>query len=1077
MSEYIDTKLINCNRLASIESRSKNDTNPAIFTNPLNESIKLNVGDKISLERAFISEVGAGKASTIEFKGDVNGTNPVGTYTKIVPDDYYYKRENAYDPKYRLGYYNKITTEEVSDQEVELRDNLAPLVIGYYITSNEHPNYIQQPRKHSQNNDARGSVPIDTSPGIYSEKDGINSGRCFFTTNDDLPCYADYRRSVLDDEARVGFNQKVDNVRYTLYIKDKIAYTPSFNSASGADENYKAQFPKHTHDGIFQEGKYYRYRERIDIEVNKGFNTPSAIGEQISRQLTETKNEQLFEINDPRGYSKPITKTIETNTYKPINCQNLYYYCNQTYQAFVNQALPITDNIEPTQLSIDYISTFGYIAVKRPELYEAGRLMNSQLVGTATVSKKDINDVIEVEDFGTDRPFEGFQSLVTLSKGGNTTTNVATEFVTNVRYTKENCEKMRAYLDKQILYPELWDNLEQGYYDDTHLGGLQLPTIDNSRMFHINKFNSNSNLNSIKLGETFGYDGFTQGDTIQGQGNFCSRPLFFKYDESKKDTFISGDNYAGFATNGLAGLGFCWPYKTAVVEVDGSVVEDYFIVLDLRTVGGIPQLLYTDTGGEIFSGRRIGYDQHASAYGTAIITPYSGYSNIDIGTEATQNDGAKASDVPQTFTETINHFYTTTESGADATTVDYMPYMTQTYVGANNPELIYNDTNDRFEFSKLHTANNIGNKAKAGNKAESITSESMTPGARLTLREVVPVGLNPDSGSTVYKINPRPIQFGYSPTFKPYIRDNFAIQTSVYPKTATDYKTNYVNDGTNTQIYEAYNENIQPYTVFDSHGGIYIDNWGFDGDNWEDNLWDILGFDYNATNAEPSALNVLTKRVDNENNNLLYRPTTNAEIFQTDTKSYVANQHNAKMHYTSLPFPMGVCNYKATHDGSSDFWMYNGMTSHTDTPSPSEAEPLLIYPQLDIATTSTTITATDLQKSVLRPYYTIRSNILEGATAIGGNPTGANLPIIAIVDKYSAANDYFMGNPSSIQFTVTKPTMIADIKTSIHDSDGRYANVDKTSAVIYKIEKLKRPPVNIVQQILEQEADTQKKKK
>jgi hypothetical protein len=110
----------------------------------------------------------------------------------------------------------------------------------------------------------------------------------------------------------------------------------------------------------------------------------------------------------------------------------------------------------------------------------------------------------------------------------------------------------------------------------------------------------------------------------------------------------------------------------------------------------------------------------------------------------------------------------------------------------------------------------------------------------------------------------------------------------------------------------------------------------------------------------------------------------------------------------------------------------------------------------------------------LRPYYTIRSNILEGATAIGGNPTGSNLPIIGIVDKYSAASDYFMGNPSDIQFTVTKPTMIADITTSIHDSDGEYANVDKTSAVIYKITKIRRTPQSIIEEIL---GDEKKKKK
>ena len=60
MSEYTDTTLLNCNRSASVEARSNSNTNKALFTNTLQQSIRLNVGDKISVERAFISEVGAG---------------------------------------------------------------------------------------------------------------------------------------------------------------------------------------------------------------------------------------------------------------------------------------------------------------------------------------------------------------------------------------------------------------------------------------------------------------------------------------------------------------------------------------------------------------------------------------------------------------------------------------------------------------------------------------------------------------------------------------------------------------------------------------------------------------------------------------------------------------------------------------------------------------------------------------------------------------------------------------------------------------------------------------------------------
>jgi hypothetical protein len=47
--------------------------------------------------------------------------------------------------------------------------------------------------------------------------------------------------------------------------------------------------------------------------------------------------------------------------------------------------------------------------------------------------------------------------------------------------------------------------------------------------------------------------------------------------------------------------------------------------------------------------------------------------------------------------------------------------------------------------------------------------------------------------------------------------------------------------------------------------------------------------------------------------------------------------------------------------------------------------------------------------------------------------------------------------------------MIADIITSIHDSDGNYSNVNNTSAIIYKIEKVRQTPEDIIQKILNQE--------
>ncbi len=89
MSEYADITLLNCNRSASVEARAGNNSNPAVFTNPLQQSVRLNVGDKVSLEHSFINEVGAGNSQTIEFKGKARGTNTIATSTNIETKDKY----------------------------------------------------------------------------------------------------------------------------------------------------------------------------------------------------------------------------------------------------------------------------------------------------------------------------------------------------------------------------------------------------------------------------------------------------------------------------------------------------------------------------------------------------------------------------------------------------------------------------------------------------------------------------------------------------------------------------------------------------------------------------------------------------------------------------------------------------------------------------------------------------------------------------------------------------------------------------------------------------------------------------
>tara|TARA_R110001592_G_scaffold299703_1_gene570743 strand:+ start:859 stop:1044 length:186 start_codon:yes stop_codon:yes gene_type:complete len=60
MSQYTSTTILDCNRRHSSEAKSGNEKNPALFTNELGMGVELNVGDKVSVQGVYISEVGAG---------------------------------------------------------------------------------------------------------------------------------------------------------------------------------------------------------------------------------------------------------------------------------------------------------------------------------------------------------------------------------------------------------------------------------------------------------------------------------------------------------------------------------------------------------------------------------------------------------------------------------------------------------------------------------------------------------------------------------------------------------------------------------------------------------------------------------------------------------------------------------------------------------------------------------------------------------------------------------------------------------------------------------------------------------
>ena len=111
-----------------------------------------------------------------------------------------------------------------------------------------------------------------------------------------------------------------------------------------------------------------------------------------------------------------------------------------------------------------------------------------------------------------------------------------------------------------------------------------------------------------------------------------------------------------------------------------------------------------------------------------------------------------------------------------------------------------------------------------------------------------------------------------------------------------------------------------------------------------------------------------------------------------------------------------------------------------------------------------------------KPYYTIRTDLLDQEKYVGGNHGGINMKIMGIVDKMNGDGDYYFTEGGGMAFTITNPITITDITTAICDPSGRLAKVNENSAVIYKITKSKNTSqFNIVQQILQEEIAKQKK--
>ena len=578
-------------------------------------------------------------------------------------------------------------------------------------------------------------------------------------------------------------------------------------------------------------------------------------------------------------------------------------------------------------------------------------------------------------------------------------------WVTSIPYSKDNLDKLKLFLDAQKIYPEIINNLnDEGTLYNTG------NTMDNTRWCHVNRFTNAS--------MCLGTAAATQDNTQLGWGGYYYprtnwTPTYPATQSLQSalmclffDPLQENTYYAEPDTD------FRHEYTYGVFGRSEAVGGQYFVTIypNRHAINGKGSYTYNDlgqfVGGAVVieAGRKFGFDLHFTAAAMNYISPMSGW---------TIHPGDKSS-----YASKIGNFIipdAEVSGGLGTPTVDINKYKDRLYIGADNPSLSWDGTH--FGFNGLHTGMNRGNENFAGNPL---------------------FGISPalDAAETVYKINFTEQYNDWTPDRTPYAFSDIALNS---------YQA-VVGGTSHSFTIPRANHNCEKWKIYDMLCGIFIEDYGVSEPFWDDSLWGILGFSYQQFHSTTNNRQI---RIQSGNSNQLSRLTTNAEVVEGDTKIYSTNWSGTPLYNNMINSPYNIMGYTAP-------------------PALAIDSNNAVFPPITHKTQSLTILADNLPARMLRGYYTIRSDILQGTPFIGGKRNNTVMPIIGIVDKENADGDFYFQQESSLSFTVTKAMRLASVSISIHDPSGEYASVSKQSTVLFKIIRNKITNFNIAEEFLKE---------
>lgn len=1074
--DFADIQLIECNRSQSIQGKNNNDTQPAVFTCKLGKGVKLDAGDTVEILNAFVSEDGCG-GENIEFIGDYiftdNGYDENGNPADIVEQELEYTNldivtdsANVKDFQHRGSVVvNNGNGEKINTiVKKQVKDNETFVEQRYYKTNNGE-GCLYQPRRFTMSfaggNRFAPAGSTDQFPMItfFEKKDDEEQGVGFLkipetykfkVASEDYFLYTSGGPNTFYNEpdftsTEQWYRPRTNNKRFTMFIKnqsykkrDLAPQVPNPTNVVGADMNY-LDVQAFMLD-FFAFGDYVEYIQLKNLRVDAGFTTATNIASQITEQLQQNVNytnsegdlilqPEILNLDHAFGaaaeQSYEIFSATTTETYFPIESGGMGRNDDETYTLLLSAHTKLVADQYADDLTdaekqgiIDYLTSTQYIFVKRPEMFITGRKLHDYF---STINTNDT--ILPPKSYIANEIVSG----------------VGTEpLITSYEFNDTNLKMLSDLFKAQGAYSN-----ELEMYDD--------------RFLHMNCMTS-----AVSGTTVLGSDGYLNDGTVIKEFH-TSAPIRFKYQIEKENIYNDGmqgtnDLCYGFATKNIGTvLDNGGPTDTIVVhpELATSIAGGGWNITEL--FAGFTSGLPVNTIPALST--IVGWDKHATSYGQVIMTSMNGFAYGPPTSLVDKSGGGLTSTLVNTgsdYSIQNNTPATNAESKYNLNHQRITEYLNFRYIGANNPSLQYDQFTGSFGFQYLHTAENVNQPWDAGR-----VTTVFTPAAGGVPAETVPtsIPISEEAATECYKINKRLRYNDYTPDMKPYFVDY--PQPLIYtagagpeflPVNMTLLEQGGVFtsrlDDSNTSIAIS-NQNIEEGALFDAHCGIFLNIGKTCPERyWKKSFWGILGFTWEQFHPETSTLlNNEQIRVGEDTMFSMKYATTNCQVVVSDLKDYPIQPFGGINYSTQIAPPICVQTEGDVVGGYG----------------------LKYKPYIIQNTQSITTRAQRIPKLMTRPYYTIRSDILDANKYVGGNSGGIRLSVLGVVDKMNGDGDYYFTQNAGMAFTITNPITLTDITTAICDPNGRLSNVNDNSAVIYKITKtMNTDKFDIVKQILEQ---------